>query len=489
MSQEILINVEPQEKRIAVIENGVLGDFYIERTGEKPLVGNIYKGRIDSIVTSIGAAFVDIGLEKRGFLYLSEAEDLDFDSGDFNPKEYRREREFKVGQEILVQVVKEQFGTKGPRLTSHVSIPGRYLVLMPQDPHRGISRRIEDEAERKRLRALFGELDLPVDLGFITRTAGCGKTKKDFQKDANFLIKLWRGILKNSDRLPTPSLIYEEYDVILRVVRDSFTEDVNKLVIDSKYEFKRVYRFVAAFLPHLRKRIEWHRGTQPLFEHRGVEEEIDKIYEPKVFLKCGGYIVIEPTEGLVVVDVNSGRFKKKIEQEEMAFVVNGEAAIEIARQLRLRDLGGIIVIDFIDMLRDGHRRSVMDKLRSGLSLDHAKTDVLGMSKLCLVEMTRERTHRTIESVSYETCPHCAGRGKIKSARTLVISVLRKIKEELKAVPRRVRELNILVSPRMAQRLIAEDKQHVINLEKQFRKRINVIGSDDLGAEEVKITYQ
>lgn len=486
MIKEILINVEPQEKRVVVVENGVISDFYIERTGHKPLVGNIYKGRIDSIVNSIGAAFVDIGLEKRGFLYLSEAEDLDFEESIPGPRPKVCVREFKVGQEVMVQVVKEQFGTKGPRLTSHISIPGRYLVLMPQDAHKGISRRIEDDAERRRLRILLNELKLPDDLGFIVRTVGSGKTKKEFQRDAHFLLKLWRGIQKNSQRLKAPSLVYEEYDVILRVVRDSFTEDVNKLIIDSKYEFKRVYRFISTFLSHLKKRIEWYRQPIPLFEHKQIEDQIDKIYETKIFLKCGGYIVIEPTEGLVVVDVNSGRFKKKMSQEDMAVVVNTEAAIEIARQLRLRDLGGIIVTDFIDMFRDNHRRQVMEKLKQALILDHAKTDVSGMSKLCLVEMTRERTHRTIESVSYETCPHCAGRGRVKSTATLVISALKGLKQQLKLLPRHVKEISFYLSPKVAQRLLNEDRQHISNLERFFRRKINVIEAIDLGVEEFRI---
>lgn len=486
MAKEILINIEPQEKRVAVVEGGVLSDFYIERPGQKPLVGNIYKGRIDSIVSSIGAAFVDIGLAKKGFLYLSEAEDLEADLEDIKPKNVKAAKEFKVGQEILVQVVKEQFGTKGPRLTAHISIPGRYLVLMPQDGRRGISRRIEGEAERRRLRSLLNELKLPDNIGVIVRTASLGKNKREFQKDIHFLLQLWRSVSKESLREPAPSLVYEEYDVVLRIVRDSFSEDIDKLLIDSKYEFKRVYRFVASFLPHLKRKIEWYRQNQPLFEAKSIEEQIDKIYAPKIYLKCGSYIVIEPTEGLVVVDVNSGSFKKKLRQEDMAFLVNSEAAAEIARQLRLRDLGGIIVIDFIDMPYERERRQILDKLRSALSFDHAKTDILGMSKLCLVEMTRERTHRTIESLSYETCPSCSGRGKVKSAATLAISALKDLKQKLKLTPRQIREATVYLAPKVAERLVNEDKEHVVNLEKYFRKRIKIIASSDVGIGEVRI---
>ncbi|PIQ89008.1 MAG: hypothetical protein COV72_05035 [Candidatus Omnitrophica bacterium CG11_big_fil_rev_8_21_14_0_20_42_13] len=487
MSKEILVNIEPQEKRVVVVEDGRICDFYIERPDKKPLVGNIYKGRIDSIVKSIGAAFVDIGLVKKGFLYLSEAFDLEVEFDTNGHKNGGVAREFKEGQEILVQVVKEQFGTKGPRLTSHISIPGRYLVVMPQDAHHGISRRIEDDKERVRMRALLNELKLPKDIGFIVRTASQGKSQRELQRDAHFLLKLWRSILKNTSRKKAPSLVYEEYDVVLRVVRDSFGEDVNKLIIDSKYEFKRVYRFISTFLSHLKKRVEWYRQPMPLFEHKHVEEQIDKIYEAKIFLKCGGYIIIEPTEGLVVVDVNSGRFKKKTGQEDMAFTVNIEAAVEIARQLRLRDLGGIIVIDFIDMSRDAHRRAVMSKLKYALSFDHAKTDILGMSKLCLVEMTRERTHQAVESVSYVTCPHCAGKGKVKSAATLSILALKELKKKLKAGGRQIREVDIYLPPQIAERLQGDDRRHLLKLEKDFKKKINVIASREMAGEELRIT--
>lgn len=486
MVKEILINIEPQEKRAAVVEDGRLSDFHIERPQQKTLVGNIYKGKIDSVVKSIGAAFVDIGLPKKGFLYLSEASDLEVDLENSQHSATYPENEFKIGQEILVQVVKEPFGTKGPRLTSHISIPGRYLVIMPQDIHRGISRKIEDDRERARLRALLGELKLPDTIGFIVRTASFGRTKRELQRDAHFLLKLWRSILKSAARKSAPSLVYEEYDVVLRIVRDSFGEDVSKLIIDSKYEFKRVYRFISTFLSHLKKKIEWYRGTAPLFKHKAIEEQIDRIYEPKVFLKCGGYIVIEPTEGLVVVDVNSGRFKKKMKQEDMAFLVNSETTEEIARQLRLRDLGGIIVIDFIDMSKDSRRRIILNKLKFALSFDHAKCDILGMSKLCLVEMTRERTHRTVESLSYEPCPNCAGRGKVKSETTLAISALKELKQRLRFIQRRTKEVSIYLPPQIAERLLYEDKQHIMDLQKYFKKKINVIASSGLKMDEFKI---
>ncbi|MFQ5680764.1 MAG: ribonuclease E/G [Candidatus Omnitrophota bacterium] len=486
MSKDILINIEPQEKRVAVLQDGVLTDFYIERPEHKSLVGNIYKGRIESIVKSIGAAFVDIGLSRKGFLYLSEAQDLEADLDNNGGSATNNQREFRAGQEILVQVVKEPFGNKGPRLTSHISIPGRYLVIMPQDAHRGISRRIEDDKERRRLRGLLKELKLPDNLGFIVRTVSQGRGSKELQRDAHFLLKLWRSILKASKRGAAPSLVYAEYDVVLRVVRDSFTEDVHKLIIDSKYEFKRVYRFVSTFLSHLKKKVEWYRGDDTLFGRRDVERQIEKIYAPRVFLKCGGHIVIEPTEGLVVVDVNSGRFKKKLRQEDMAVAVNTEAAAEIARQLRLRDLAGIIVVDFIDMAEDKHRRLILNKLKFALSFDHARTDVLGMSRVCVVEITRERTHRAVESISYETCPCCGGRGKVKSAATLAIAALKQLKQKLRGLPRQAREVSVYLPPKVADRLMKDDRQHLRDIEKQFRRRVNIVPYVGCAMEEVRI---
>jgi len=375
MSKEILINIESQEKRVGIVNDGRLEEYYIERPQDKTIVGNIYRGKIEAVLPSIGAAFVDIGLPKKGFLYLSEIESS-FEGMD-EPRQVKPE-EIKKDQEVLVQVVKESFGTKGPRLSCHIGLAGRYLVLMPEivildktaheDSRKktskiGVSRRIEDDDDRRRLRQAMSELSLPGDVGFIVRTAASGKSKQELYRDAKFLIKLWRRIEKTIKNKKAPALIYEEYDLTLRAIRDSFTDDVAKLFVDSKPEYYRIKRFMNTFLSYLSGKVELYRGFS-LFEDKDIDRQIARISEAKVYLKSKAYIIIEPTEGLVVIDVNSGGFKKRLNQEETAFKVNCDAAQEAARQLKLRDLGGIIVIDFIDMNKESHRREVLSVLKN-----------------------------------------------------------------------------------------------------------------------------
>lgn len=481
MIKKILINIEPQEKRVAIIKDNILEEFYIERPASRTIVGNIYKGKVEAVTPSINAAFVNIGQPKNGFLYLSEALET------IEPVEAHgvsQPVQVKKGDEILVQVVKESFGTKGPRLTTHISMPGRYIVLMPQDNMRGVSHRIENVAERERLLGILREISLPKDLGFIVRTASQERTKKDLIHDSRFLLKLWQRISKVSGRNPAPTLIYEDYDLILRTVRDSFTEDIAELVVDSKPEFYRIRQFVRSFLPHLGRRIRYHRQDLPLFEKEEVEKHINKIYENRVYLKCGGYIIIEPTEGLVVIDVNSGRFRKRTNQEEMAFLVNSQAAVETARQLRLRDLGGIIVIDFIDMQSESHRRQLLSLLKSHLSQDRTKTDCLGISRLGLVEMTRERTHLTVESLSYQDCPYCKGKGKVKSYETLAINVLKQLKDILSHDKRR--EITALLNPEVARYIKASSQDSINRLSRTYRSNIHIQEDPSLHVEQIKV---
>ncbi|MFA5089710.1 MAG: Rne/Rng family ribonuclease [Candidatus Omnitrophota bacterium] len=479
MTKEILINASLQEKRVAIISDGRLEEFYIERPQDKTIVGNIYKGKIEAVLPSIGAAFVDIGLVKKGFLYLSEIE------YSFEPLETQEAipREVKKGQEIMVQVVKESFGTKGPRLSCHIGIAGRYLVLMPQDNQIGVSRRIEDDDERRRLKKVFSEFKLPKDVGFIVRTAACGKSSQELLRDAHFLLKLWRRIERTKEAQKSPALIYEEYDLTLRVIRDSFTDDITKLIVDSKPEYYRIQRFMRTFLGYLANRVELYRGDD-LFEAKEAEKQISKIFESKVYLKNKSYIVIEPTEGLVVIDVNSGGFNKKIDQEETAFKVNCEAAIESAHQLRLRDLGGIIVIDFIDMQRESHRREVLNILKKALSTDRAKYDILGISKFGVVEMTRERIHRTVQTLSYQACPYCHGRGKVKSAVTMTINVIKELKKYLKG--KRLKAISLTLNPAVIDEIL-KDKSTLKYLERFYRIKISLVSNPSLHIEEIKIS--
>ncbi|RKY31101.1 MAG: hypothetical protein DRP74_05600 [Candidatus Omnitrophota bacterium] len=482
MSKEILINVEPQEKRVAVVSDGILEEFYIERPQDKTIVGNIYKGVIEAVVPSVGAAFVDIGLPKKGFLYLSEIESV------YEPLENQGKKpasEFKKGQEVLVQVVKESFGTKGPRLSCHIGIAGRYLVLMPQNgANIGVSRRIDDDAERRRLKRILGEIKLSPGIGFIIRTAAMGRSKNELIRDVNFLIKLWRRLEKQIRKNKAPALIYEEYDLILRVIRDSFTDDVAKLAIDSAKEYFRIRRFIKSFLKHLLRKMEFYRGDD-LFEDKDVERQINRIFENKVYLKSKAYIVIEATEGLVVIDVNSGGYTRKLGQEEAAFRVNCEAAAEIARQLILRDLGGIIVIDFIDMDKEEHRREVLNILKKSLRKDTAKYDILGISRFGLIEMTREHVHNTVQALSFHTCPYCQGKGRVKSPLTMSIYTLREIKKFLKR-NKFPRQISVTLNPQVIDEVL-NDKQSIRFIEKRFRTRINLISNPSLHVEEIEIT--
>lgn len=482
MAKEILVNVELEEKQAAIIKGGLLDEYYIERPGDKTIVGNIYKGRIETIVPTIGAAFVDIGLEKNGFLYLSDIAEHIEPIATIETKK----REFHKGEEVLVQVVKEPISTKGPRLTTHIGLAGRYLVLMPQDPHRGASRRIEEREEKTRLLGLLEELKIPTDIGYIVRTVAEKKSKKELQRDILFLLKLWNRISAFAQKSSAPALIYEDYDVVLRVIRDSFDDEVDKLYVDSKEEHKRICNFLRVFSNDLTKRIEYYRPKRNIFTDKNIDKQIDRIYERKVFLKSGAYLVIDPTEGLVVIDVNSGRFRKRMDPEHMALAVNSEAAQEVARQLRLRDLGGIIVIDFIDMERENHRRDVLRILKSSLKDDRAKYEILGISKFGVVEMTRERVYRTIESLSYADCPYCHGRGRIKSVSTMCIWILKEIKRMFSENPDK-RELQVSANPEVVNEIVRDNEKSIQTLERQYRAKIGFSLAPNAHIEEVKIS--
>ena len=439
MSKDILIHIADGERRVAVIDNKKLDDFYIELDRYESFLGNIYKGKVESILSSINGAFVNVGHDKNGFLYLTDADHSNLEDFDKKPevqpslldrllnrkvkKEESSEKAggrhgksgtpLKVGQEVLVQVEKDPFGTKGCRLTTHVSIPGRFVVYMPYDNHVGVSQKIEQPEERHRLREIIKECDIKEG-GFIIRTVCAGQDKTELLKDAKFVHDKWQQVLKLSREKKAPFLVYKEGDIIWKVVRDHLREDVASVHIDSKEEHEKLLKYVETLVgPKAMKKIHLHRSETNIFDAHKISEELEKIYDTKVYLKTGAYIVIEPTEGVTVVDVNSGRYKTHASPEEAAFNVNMEAAPEIARQLRLRDMGGIIVIDFIDMMREEHKRKVLDVLRAELAKDMSKTEVNKISSLGLVEMTRERAGKTLESIKFALCPYCQGRGKVK----------------------------------------------------------------------------
>ncbi|MEW5895485.1 MAG: Rne/Rng family ribonuclease [Candidatus Omnitrophota bacterium] len=432
MPREILISKDDGRTLVAMIQDGVLDDFHIEFENQQSVLGNIYKGRVESILPSINGAFVNIGQERNGFLYLTDADNPLIESEIAPPQNFldrilnrpptvekpvkkkKEEIPLKEGQEILVQVVKDPFAKKGARLTTHISLAGRFVVYMPFDRHNGISKKIEDPEERKRLKEVLSELGFAKKGGFIIRTVSLGRTKKELVRDAKFLYRIWQQIMKLAEKKQAPALIYKEFDLIWKVVRDYLRDDIDRLTIDSQDDFVKIQKFVSVLIgkEHVKK-IHVYRGHKTLFESKGVSKQLQKVYDTHVQLRNGAHIVIEQTEGLTVVDVNSGKFTMKGTPEEAAFVVNMASAPEIARQLRLRDVGGIIVIDFIDMSREHNKRKVLECLKMELSKDHAKTEVNKISSLGLVEMTRARTGKTLEALSFQVCPYCNGRGKVR----------------------------------------------------------------------------
>ncbi len=501
MHKEIFINVGQHEKRVAILENKRIEEFYIQRPDQVNLVGNIYKGRVESVLPGMAAAFVELGLAKNGFLYVSDVVSgmASFEKllGEGPDEEYIERNAkaplpsiselLKKNDEVLVQVVKEPIGTKGPRLTTHISIPGRFLVLMPFDNHIGLSKRIESRQERDRIRKIIEELKLPKDIGFIVRTAAQGASQKDFFREARYLINLWQHIKVRAKRVKPPYLLHQEYDIVLRVARDIFTNDVSKLEIDSKNDFRRVLRFLRILAPHLRPRLKFYIEKTPIFEKYDIERQIEKIYNRIVQLKSGGYLIFDQTESLVAIDVNSGKFVGKRNLEDTAFKTNLEAAEEIPRQLKLRDLGGIIIIDFIDMESPGHRNAVFRTLEKELENDKAKTKILNISSIGLVEMTRQRTRKSIESKSYQKCPYCNGRGIVKSVSTIAIELMRKLEQALQDV--KPREVFVSLHPEVACHVFNPDRNMIKPIERRFRKAIRVIEDPNLPIEDIKIESQ
>lgn len=481
MEKKILISVDMNETRIALVEGGKLEDLLIERQGEERMAGSIYKGVVRKVLPGMQAAFVDIGLGKDGFLYVSKVtegvdEDVDerFPSGSI-------EALLKQGQELLVEVLREPIGTKGARLSSYVSLPGRYLVLMPTVAHFGVSRKITDEVERRRLKDLLRKI-APPGKGFIVRTAGEGKGEREFRSDVKYLLRTWSGIEKSSRRVAAPKVVHEEMDAVHRVVRDVLNPDIGKIVVDAKPEWSRLKRFVRTLCPDLPVDVELYRDSKPLFEAYGVEDEIDMALSREVNLKSGGYIVIEQTEAMVSIDVNTGRFTGKSKFEETILITNLEAAGEVARQLRLRDMGGIVIIDFIDMGSSRNQKKVLRKLEGCMKRDRAKTTILELSDLGLVEMTRQRVRRSLSTTFYEACPYCKGSGWVRSVITTSINVQRRLGQLCRVS--RERQIGVRVNPKVADYLLGEDRGKIALLERRFRKKLLIEGDPSLHIEEV-----
>ena len=459
MKKEMLINVsEPEECRIAVIEDGRLEELYIERSSQDNYVGNIYKGKVVNLEPSIQAAFVDFGVGKNGFLHISDVEPQYYRQGGFDPADAmkndvdeiddevddgtrqgrRRPMRYsgrprvkppiqdilRRGDEVLVQVIKEGIGTKGPTLSTYISIPGRYLVLMPALGRVGVSRKIEDEEKRRKLRETMLDLNPPKGLGFIVRTAGQDRQRKELSRDLAYLLRLWKVIVRRLRKHDGPFGIYEESDMIIRTIRDIFSLEVDAIYVDEPQAHDRAREFLQLVMPRFANRLHYYEGREPLFHKYRLESDIAQIHKREVRLKDGGSIVIDPTEALVAIDVNSGSFRTQKDAEESAYQMNLLAAGEIARQLRLRDLGGVIVNDFIDMRREKHRRGLERALRDAMKRDRARTKILRTSPFGLIEMTRQRIRPSLKRSVYADCPCCSGRGVVKTAESMAIEVIR-----------------------------------------------------------------
>jgi ribonuclease G len=498
MSSEIIVNAGREETRVALLENSLVTEIYIDRKKDRGIAGNVYKGRIMKVLPGMQAAFIDIGLEKSAFLYVGDVFDssseytpLMEDEGlelEVEPKRKRAhanqiEDLLQEGQEILVQVSKEPISTKGARVTTYISIPGRYLVMMPGVNHIGVSRRIENGEERKRLREIVSRLRKP-NTGYIIRTASQGRSEDDFVADIEFLSRLWDNVQKKKERASAPALLHNELDLVFRVIRDVFTRDVDKMVIDSPDEYQRVREFVDSYIPQLGRRVKPYDGDDPIFDHYGVEIEISRALGRKVWLKSGGYIIVDQTEALAAIDVNTGRYVGKRTLEDTILKTNIEAVREIAYQLRLRNMGGIIILDFIDMEREDNRRKVYSALQEALANDKAKTTISHISPIGLIEMTRKRIRESLGRTLCEPCPYCDGRGYIKSSRTVCYEVLRELRraftsaEEKKAL--------VTVNSMVADMLYDEERQGVEELEKEFQKKIVIKADPNLHQEQYEV---
>jgi len=541
MRREIIINAAPRETRIAILEEKELAEILVERPEAVRRVGDIYKGRVNAVLPGMQAAFVDLGLEKSAFLHASDLQppsdvaDLFEDddeaeeavasvSGPEEPagrggRRGRGDREgrggrggrggqggqggrgghggragrdepvpriedaLQKGKEILVQITKEPIGTKGPRVTTQVSLPGRFLVFMPGHEHVGVSRKIEDRAERQRLKDIARKI-CPKQAGIIVRTVGAEQSEGEFESDVRHLEQLWQKIDKLAARSKAPALLHQEMEFTTGLIRDIFNEDVDQLVIDSKEEHKQIVKYLETYAPELKQRVKHYRGQAPIFDHFGIEAEIEKTMERKVWLRKGGYITIDQTEALVAIDVNTGRFIGKKNQEETILKTNLEAAAEIARQLRLRDLGGIIVLDFIDMEEEANRRAVSDTLRQHLKRDRSRTKSFAVSDLGLIEMTRQRQRPSISNYFTEPCPDCEGAGRVLSLSSAAL----KIERMLHRVGQRSKEKQLIlrVHPDVAVYLVEQEAGRLDRLERLYKLAVEIRDDPSLRRDEIRL---
>ena len=512
MSTELLINATPYEIRIALVEHGNLVEFYLEQPTEKGLVGNIYRGRVVRVLPGMQAAFVEIGLERTGFLYV---DDVHISTDQFEKRMDKCDRSgngagngccggsdtpeslshrtpglniddlLTEGQDIMVQICKEPLGTKGARLTCHITLPCRNLVFMPMTDHIGISRKIEDEAVRQQLRQDIEDLR-PAGTGFIVRTVAENVTNEDLEADMEFLLHTWGEIKDVASSAPVPSLVYEDLDITLRVIRDIFSPDVDSVVVDDEKTYKRVLSFVETFAPRLKGRVHLAESNMLLFDSYGIEMDVNRALDKKIWLRCGGYIIIETTEALTVVDVNTGRYVGKSGLEETIFKTNMEAVKEIAYQLRMRNIGGIIIIDFIDMEEEAHREEVFAALKEAAKKDKSRVNILKVSEFGLVQMTRKRNREDLAHMMCEPCHYCHGEGMLKSSRTLCYDIFRKVERE--APKMKDVDVTLRVHPKVAAMMLKEEASTIDYLQNATNKQITIKPVKDLHLEKYEMIW-
>ncbi|GMV95954.1 MAG: Rne/Rng family ribonuclease [Phycisphaerae bacterium] len=488
----MLINVaEGEECRIAILHQGRLEELFMERASTGSHVGNIYKGRVTNVEPSIQAAFIDFGLPKNGFLHISDLQPQYFPEGmkqieEVGRKTPRRDRPpiqkcLRRGQEVLVQIIKEGIGTKGPTLTTYISIPGRFLVMLPGMERLGVSRKIEDDESRRAMRRILDELDLPKDMGFILRTAGMDRSKRELQRDLQYLNRLWKVVAARIKNERAPCELYQESDLVIRTVRDVYSPDFGKIIVDDEAVAEKIRDFLSIIMPRGSAPVEVFKGPEPLFHHYKIEEEIERINARHVPLPSGGSLVIDSTEALVAIDVNSGRYREHDDAEETAYRINLEAAEEIARQLRLRDLGGLVVCDFIDMRMEKHRRGIERALRDALKKHKERAKCLRMSQFGIIEMTRQRMRPSIKRSIYQDCPHCRGSGLVKNPESMTLDIMRLLR--LTAHKEGVHTVEVRVAPSVAHHVLNRKRAAIHALEQETHRRLIIRADGNLGLDQ------
>lgn len=495
----LIVNAEKLEKRVAVLEENQLEEYNVERVSERNIVGSIYKGRVKNIEQGLKAMFVDIGFEKNAFLHFWDAIPAALDSG---IEEVRRNTGKKLpkkitakdiptiyppGSDIMVQVSKGPIGTKGPRITTNISMPGRYLVLMPYSPQCGISRKIDDPKERERLRKILNELEIPDGMGVIIRTVGAGQRPRFFVRDLHLLLEQWGEIEKGMESKRGPAQLFEEPDLVERTVRDFLTEEVDAVICDDLASVERMQNLVAQVSPRSKNRIQFYNEPQHIFDKYGVNKQIEKAFHRQVWLPCGGYIVIDETEALISVDVNTGRNKGGKAVDKTILQTNLEAADEIARQMRLRNIGGLIVADFIDMKSRKDQQAVYQRMRQRLKRDKARTHVLPISQLGLMEMTRQRAAESMRMSQFDPCPHCEGRGLIKNLMTMSVELQRALHSVMRKNIDTIHEIKVIVHPELLDRLRTEDEELLVDIERRYGGRLSFKPDPSLHREKFVIT--